>query len=333
MDRCEHDAPTAVDSQSRYRRNACHGRQPIYIQYHHAIPSPRLKNRSARRSSTASSFLSTTPRPHTRSILTFKPVGDVGTVSLEDILRDMSHVHQRLALAEHIFNSTAHTPFSSEYTYRPLDLPTAPKSVIETKFHLQPHQLKLFAIVAQLSEPVLPFLYHPATLQRVVHTHHTSLTPLYTMVHALEHPPATSLSPPTHILCFFAAVLNGVSGWTHVSALASEHYYTTRHPWSQWNTQLQAHKHVIHSEQDTPHDLLPDHVTSRWSFTTAPRSPPLAAPVAEAKFQNTRWFLYASGATINTLDDTQRLRLRTFIKTHHKSHSDMAAPPITLFHL
>ena len=135
-----------------------------------------------------------------------------------------------------------------------------------------------------------------------------------------------SLSPPTHVLRFFAAVLNGVSVWTHVNALASEHYYTTRHPWSQWNMQLQAHTHVIHSEQDTPHDLLPDHVTNRWSFTTAPRSPPLAAPVAAAKFQNTRWFLYASGATINTLDDTQRLRLHTFIRTHHQSHSDIWQP-------
>ena len=134
------------------------------------------------------------------------------------------------------------------------------------------------------------------------------------------------VSPPTHVLRFFATVVNGISVWTHVNALASEHYHATRHPWSQWNTQLQAHTHVIHSEQDTPHDLLPDHVTNRWSFTTAPRSPPLAAPTAAAKFQNTRWFLYASRATINTLNDTQRLRLHTFIRTHHQSYSDIWQP-------
>ena len=86
------------------------------------------------------------------------------------------------------------------------------------------------------------------------------------------------------------------------------------------------HTHVIHSEQDTLHDHLPEHVTNRWSFTTAPRSPPLAAPVAAPKFQNTRWFLYSSGATINTLDDTHRLCPHTFIKTHHHSHSDIWQP-------
>ena len=173
----------------------------------------------------------------------------------------MHQIQQRLALAEHIYESTQTHPFSSAYGYTPLDLPSGPASYLQSQCKLDPCQLKLFAFSAQRMHPSLPLVTHPPTLTHIAQQHSTRHTPLCHMVRSYTRP-VNAVTPLTHVLQFLCTVIGAVNVWTTTSALASETYHTPTQPWCQWNTPLTPSSHIVLCTGDTPINYH-SHITSR----------------------------------------------------------------------
>ena len=221
--------------------------------------------------------------------------------------------------------STQQSPFQSAFTYNPLDLPTGPRSVIMSPFHMEPHQVKPFAFAATHMHPLLPLLSHPPALQRIAQTHYEQQTPLYTEVRTCTRPHIT-VAAPTHVSRYLCSVIHAVNCWTTVAALAREPYHTPTAPWSQHNEPLSPETHLLICEPDTPANYQSQATSRHWIVRNTALPPPHAAPVAYAQFQQKPWFLYASPDTIASLEPLQRLRIHCFFLNHPKSFSSLWQP-------
>ena len=318
MVRQQHDTTPAMVLHTCHRRNAGHTGLVIHCQYHETSTTLRPANPAARSLRTTAHLLRARSKVDLGVVLhVFKRQSE--EPSLIDVLHDMMVIRQRLALAEHICQCTQRTPFTPQFDYTPLELPTDTRSYIESQYHMHPAQVKLFAFTAQHAHPLLPLLTHAPTLQRIATHHHQHQTPLYQQVTSYQ-PKINKVAPPTHVLRFLCTVLRAVNVWTDASALAHEPYHTPSQPWSQWNGTITNTTHIVLSAPDTP-PAYQNQITSRsWVFRdTAPPPPP--PPVAYARFRTTLWYLYASPNTVHSITDTQRLRIHCFFLHHHHGKS------------
>ena len=174
MERHEYEQATTLDFRTCHRGNASHTRDTLYGKHHSTSPSRRSSITTPWRLRTPAHLLcarTTTSNDFKDGchIINKRPSEEP---SLIDIVHDLHLVQQRLALAEHIHLSTQQCPFQSTFTYNHMDLPTGPRSVIMSQFHMEPHHVKPFAFAAAHMHPLLPFLSHPPTLQSIAQTHY-----------------------------------------------------------------------------------------------------------------------------------------------------------------